>query len=189
MDGNNLDIAGNRKAFKYSSMILFLRILWGGARLFFHYSPRPFFGWRNILLRIFGARIGKQVHIYNSAVIVMPWNLEIGDWSAIGENVTIYNLGKITIGSKATISHGAHLCAGSHDYEDPVLPLLKQPIQIEDQVWICADAFVGPGVKVGEGAVVGARSVAMKDVEPWMVVAGNPARNIKQRRIRTGNSE
>ena len=160
------------------------RVLWGMVRPFFHFSPRPFFGWRRFLLRLFGARIGSEVHIYNSATIYMPWNLEVGDWSSIGEHAFIYNLGRVTIGSKTTISHRAHLCAGTHDYTDRSLPLLKLPITIQDSAWVCADVFVGPGVTVGEGAVVGARSVVVKDVEPWMVVAGNPAIAIKKREMK-----
>jgi putative colanic acid biosynthesis acetyltransferase WcaF len=111
-------------------------------------------------------------------------NLRIGDWSAIGENALIYNLGQVTIGQRVTISHGAHVCAGTHDYRDPRMPLLKPPIRIEDQAWICADAFVGPGAVVGEGAVVGARAVAIKSVAPWAVVVGNPAQPIKKRELR-----
>ena len=111
----------------------------------------------------------------------MPWNLEIGDWSSIGEHAYIYNLGRIVIGSKTTISHRAHLCAGTHDYSNPTLPLLKPRIYIGDQAWICADAFIGPGVNIGEGAVVGARSVVIKDVEAWTVVAGNPAKRVRDR--------
>ena len=114
----------------------------------------------------------------------MPWNLEIGDWSSIGEHAFIYNLGKVTIGKSVTISYRAHLCAGTHDYTDPAMPLLKPPISIGDQAWICTDAYVGSGVTVGEGAVVGACGVAVKDVEPWAVVAGNPARVIGKRTLR-----
>jgi putative colanic acid biosynthesis acetyltransferase WcaF len=133
------------------------------------------------LLRLFGAKIGQQTHIYNSAVIYMPWNMEIGSQSSIGEWALIYNLGPITIGSCTTISQRAHLCAGSHDYIDPILPLLKPPIMIADKAWICADAYVGPGVTVGEGAIAAARAVVTKNVEPWTIVAGNPARIIKKR--------
>ncbi|MDA8089601.1 MAG: hypothetical protein M0Z61_05200 [Nitrospiraceae bacterium] len=177
-----LDIKSNRRSLKYSKQEMFKRILWGGfARLLFRFSPRVFFGWRSVLLRIFGAKIGRHVHIYSSADIYMPWNIEVGDWASIGEHTCIYNLGKVTIGARATISHRAHLCAGTHDYGKPSLPLLKLPIDIGDQVWICTDAFVGPGVSVGNSAVVGARSVVMKDVEPWAVVAGNPAKFIKKR--------
>ena len=116
------------------------------------------------------------MHIYPSVTVYFPWNLEVGDWSAIGEHAYIYNLGKIKIGEKVTISQRVHLCAGTHDYSDSAMPLLKPPIVIESQTWVAADAFVGPGVTIGEGVVVGARSVVVKDVEPWVVVAGNPAK-------------
>lgn len=185
MGGKHLEILKNRKAQKYTSEITLRRILWAFARPLFRFSPRTFFRYRNFLLRLFGAKVGRQVHVYNSAVIYMPWNLEIGDWSAIGELVYVYNLGRVSIGSRATISHRVHLCAGTHDYQDATLPLLKPPISIGDQAWVCADAFIGPGVTVEEGAVVGARSVVVKDVPPWQVVAGNPAKSIKKRILKT----
>jgi putative colanic acid biosynthesis acetyltransferase WcaF len=131
--------------------------------------------------------VGKQVNTYPSARIYFPWNLTVGDWSAIGEDTLIYNLGPVTLGRNVTLSHRAQLCAGTHDYTQPDLPLLKPPIVIGDQTWICANAFVGPGVTVGEGAVVGAGAVVVKDVAPWTVVAGNPARLIKRRELRSGN--
>lgn len=177
------NIADNRQQTRYSSRENLQRTLWALVKPSFRFSPRILFGWRNFLLRLFGARIGVHVHIYNSAQIYFPWNLEIGDWSAIGEHAYIYNLGTVQIGSQVTISQRAHLCAGTHDYTDPSLPLQKPPIVIEDQAWICADAFVGPGVTVGEGALVGARAVAIKDVEPWQVVVGNPAKPIKKREL------
>lgn len=183
----NLNISENRRETKYSINEQILRVLWGIVKPFFYYSPRVLFSWRVFLLRVFGARVGKEVHVYNSATIYMPWNLEIGDWSCIGEYAYIYNLGKIVIGSKTTISQRAHLCAGTHDYTNPLLPLLKPPIHVGDQVWICADAFVGPGVTVGDGAIVAARAVVVKDVEPWDIVAGNPARMIKKRVLLTGS--
>jgi putative colanic acid biosynthesis acetyltransferase WcaF len=177
----SLDIESNRETRKYSRKEALLRIAWGIILPIFRFSPRPLFGWRSFLLRLFGAKVGHDVHIYNSATIYMPWNLEIGAWSSIGEHAYIYNLGKITIGRKTTISHRAHLCAGTHDYENPSLPLLKPPIVVGDQAWICTDAFIGPGVTIGAGAVVGARAVVVKDVEPWTVVGGNPAEFIKKR--------
>jgi putative colanic acid biosynthesis acetyltransferase WcaF len=161
------------------------RILWGFGKLLFRFSPRPCFGWRRFVLRCFGAKIGSHVNVYPSAWIYYPWNLTAGDWSAIGEDALIYNLGPVTLGQKVTISHRAHLCAGTHDYSKADMLLSKPPIVIRDQVWICADAFIGPGVIVGEGAVVGARAVVTKDVEPWSVVAGNPARFLKKREIRS----
>lgn len=178
------NIADNRQQTRYSSREYLQRTLWALCKPLFRFSPRILFGWRNFLLRLFGARIGRHVHIYNSAQIYFPWNLEVGDWSAIGEQAYIYNLGSIHIGSQVTISQRAHLCAGTHDYTDPSLPLQKPPIVIEDQAWICADAFVGPGVTVGEGALVGARAVATRDVEPWQVVVGNPAKPIKKRELK-----
>jgi putative colanic acid biosynthesis acetyltransferase WcaF len=179
-----LDIGSNRHAQKYPATEMLKRGLWGMADSLFRLSPRPCFGWRRLVLRFFGAKVGRHVHIYNSARIYFPWNFVIGDWSAVGEDVLIYNLGLVTLGEKVTISHRAHLCAGTHDYTQPALPLLKPPITVKDQAWICADAFVGPGVTVGEGAVVGARAVVTRDVDPWTVVAGNPARFIKKRALR-----
>jgi putative colanic acid biosynthesis acetyltransferase WcaF len=180
-----LDIRANRASVKYSSAEMMLRVFWALGKILFRLSPRPCFGWRRLVLRCFGARIGHHVNIYNSAIIYFPWNLRVGDWSSIGEGALIYNLGSVTIGSRTTVSHRAHLCAGTHDYTRPDLPLLKPSILVDDQAWICADAFVGPGVRIGEGAVVGARAVAIKDVGPWAVVAGNPARVIAKRELST----
>ncbi len=182
MKSAHLDIEANRKAVKYSRREMFKRVLWGWvARPLFRFSPRVLFGWRRALLRAFGARIGREVHIYNTAHIYMPWNIEVGDWSSIGEHAFIYNLGKVTVGTRATVSYRAHLCAGTHDYCDPNLPLLKLRITVGDGAWICTEAFIGPGVCVGNGAVVGARAVVMHDVAPMTVVAGNPAKFIKKR--------
>jgi len=167
----------------YSKKILFLRVIWMILFPIFRYSPRIFFGWRNFLLRALGANIGKKVQIYQNATIFMPWNLVIGDYSVIGEHAVIYNLGQITIGMNATISQRAHLCAGTHDYTKPDFPLLKPTIHIQNYAWICTDAFIGPAVTVGEGSVVGARAVVIKDVPTRNVVAGNPAKFIKFRKM------
>jgi len=175
------EVKQNRSASKYSGKEKLLRVLWMAGRLVFRLSPRPCFGFRRWWLRLFGAQVGSQVHIYPSAHIYFPWNLSIGDWSSIGEWALIYNLGRVTIGAKSTVSQRVHVCAGTHDYRDPTMPLLKPPVSIGDNVWVCADAFVGPGVKLGDGAVIGARAVVVKDVEAWTVVAGNPARVIKRR--------
>ena len=178
-----LNVEQNRRARKYSSGEIIRRVLWSLTRPFFRFSPRSCFGWRRFLLRCFGAKIGRSVHVYPSATIYFPWNLEAGDESAVGEHALIYNLGCVTLGARVTISHGAHLCAGTHDHTKADFPLLRPPIMIGSDAWICADAFVGPGVTVGEGAIVGARAVAMKDVSPWRIVIGNPARESKRREI------
>lgn len=140
--------------------------------------------WRIILLRLFNAKISKTVHIYNTAKIWAPWNLEMGDYSCLGPHVDCYNQGKICIGSNTVISQKTYLCASSHDISDTKHTLILKPIVIQDQVWVAADAFIGPGVTIGQGAVVGARAAVFKDVEPWTVVGGNPAQFIKKRVIR-----
>lgn len=180
------DVLANRKERKYTGGELVKRALWSLCRPFFSLSPRTAFGWRRFLLRRFGARVGDHVHIYNSAVIEMPWNLHVAEFSAIGERAKVYNLGLVTIGARTTVSQGAHLCAGTHDYSRPSLPLLRPPITIGNDVWVAADAFVGPGVNIGPGAVIGARAVVVHDVDAWTVVAGNPARFVKQRRLSQG---
>jgi putative colanic acid biosynthesis acetyltransferase WcaF len=181
MTGQTLDVTANRNAEKYTRREQILRVLWAFVTPFFRFSPRICFGWRSFLLRLFGAKIGREVHIYNTAKIYMPWNFAIGDQSGVGEHALIYNLGKITIGNRSGVSQRSHLCAGSHDFTDPAMPLLKPPIFIKDHAWVCADAFIGPGVTVGEGSIVGARAVVIKDVAPWVIVAGNPAKIIKPR--------
>lgn len=177
----SLDLEANRSARKYPPGELMRRVLWRLCWPGFRFSPRALFGWRRLFLRAFGARIGTHVHVYNTAEIYLPGNLSIGDWSAIGERALLYNLGPITIGSRVTISQRAHLCAGTHDYTRADMPLLKPPIAIGDEAWICADAFVGPGVAIGAGAVVAARAVALTNVPAWTVVVGNPARRLKTR--------
>ena len=145
---------------------------------FLRFSPRPFFGWRRMVLRSFGARVGKHVHVYSSTKILMPWNIELGDWCALGEDVYVYSLGRVRIGRCATVSYRSHLCAGTHDHLDPKMPLVKSPVTVGDNVWIGTEAFIGPGVTVGNGAVVGARAVVVRDVPSLCIVAGNPARQI-----------
>lgn len=179
-----LKIAAARDARPYSGKEYLGRVLWAAAVPFFRFSPRPLFAWRAWVLRRFGAHVGQRVHIYPSVRIVIPWNLSIGDDSSIGDEALVYSLGVVTIGSRATVSHRAHLCAGSHDYLDPALPLLRLPISIGDDAWVCAQSLVGPGVVIGDGAVVGAGAVVMKDVAAWTVVAGNPAQPVKRRVMR-----
>jgi putative colanic acid biosynthesis acetyltransferase WcaF len=171
----------NRLARKYPPRVQALRILWSLGEWLLRLSPRPMFAWRRGVLRLFGARIGEQVHVYPSTRICMPWNVEIGAWAALGEDVLLYSLGKVTIGPAATLSYRTHVCAGTHDLRDPTLPLLTPPVRIEARAWIGTDAFIGPGVTVGAEAVVGARAVVIESVPPGTIVAGNPARPIGMR--------
>lgn len=177
----SVDIEGNRRARKYSRAELAGRVLWSFAYPLFRFSPRLLWSWRNAMLRVFGASIGRQVRIFPTVDIIIPWNLTIGDYATVGDRVILYALGPISIGPRATVSQGAHLCAGTHSYRDPDFPLIKSPIQVGEGAWICADAFIGPDVIVGEYAIVGARGVATRNVDPWTIVAGNPATVVKER--------
>lgn len=175
----NVDVSANRRAHKWSRREQIGRVLWSLAWPLFRLSPRPMWGWRRSLLRLFGARVGRHVHVYPTVRITIPWNLALEDYCAVGDRAILYALGPIRIGARATVSQGAHLCAGTHDITDPARRLLKPPIIIGDDAWICAEAFIGPGVTVGDRAIVGARAVAMKDVPVGVIVVGNPARELR----------
>jgi len=114
----------------------------------------------------------------------MPWHLEMDEYSCLGPEVDCYNVTKVKIGVHATVSQKSYLCSASHDITNRLNPLITAPIIIADQAWIGADAFIGPGVSIGEGAVIGARACVFKDVEPWTVVGGNPAKFIKKRELK-----
>lgn len=139
--------------------------------------------WRLFLLRCFGAKLHPKANIYSSVRIWAPWNLEMDAYSCLAPNVDCYNTGLVKIGAHSTISQKSYLCTSSHSITDAAFPLLIAPIVIEDQVWVAADSFIGMGVTVGQGAVVGARACVFKDVAPWVVVGGNPACIIKKRTI------
>jgi len=133
------------------------------------------------MLRLFGARVGREVRVEPSARIFLPWNLEIGDWSSVGFEALLYNLGPMKIGKRVTISQRAHLCGGSHNFREAAMPLVRAAVTVGDEAWICADAFVGPGVEVGARAVLGARAVAMRRVNEGKIMTGNPAREVGDR--------
>ncbi|MBS1834785.1 MAG: acetyltransferase [Acidobacteria bacterium] len=180
----SLDIDANRRARKWSSQELLTRAIWELLRgPLFAWTPRPLWSWRSAVLRFFGAYIGREVRLHPSVRIDVPFNISIGDYTAVGDRATLYALGPITIGRRVTISQGAHLCAGTHDFRRATMPLVKSRITIGDEVWICADAFVGPDVTVGERAIVGARAVAVRDVVAESIVAGNPARVVSYRTV------
>lgn len=146
----------------------------------------PYFAgnnWRVWLLKWFGMKYCMHVSVYPSVRVWAPWNIELGSYVAIDEDVNLYSVDKITIGTKVAISREAFICTASHDITKPNRPLVTAPITICDGVWIGARAIVLPGVTIGEGAVVAAGAVVTKDVEPFTVVAGNPARFIKARVI------
>lgn len=165
------------------------RALWSAVYIScFRLSPRPAHRFRALLLRLFGAKLGRNCHVYPGARIWAPWNLVMGDEAGLADGVICYSMATITIGERAVISQGAHLCSGTHDYEDPNFQLYAQAITIGARAWVGAEAFIGPGVTIGEGAVVGARSVAMKDMPAWTVCAGNPCRPLKARTLKTNGA-
>ncbi len=158
------------------------RALWHVAYwIFFRPSPRIFHAWRAFHLRCFGAKIGGAVRIYPSVRIWAPWNLEMEEASCLGEYVDCYSVARITLKKNAVVSQYSFLCSASRDISSLEKPLLIGDITIGANAWIAADVFVGPGISIGEGAVVSARASVFKDVEAWDVVAGNPANFVKKR--------
>jgi putative colanic acid biosynthesis acetyltransferase WcaF len=157
-------------------------MLWGCAQsTLFRFSFHNWYGFRRALLRLFGAKLHDTANVRRTVLIECPWNLAIGSESSVGDRAILYCLGRVTIGARVTVSQGAHLCAGSHDSRRATMPLLRPPIDIEDDAWIAADAFVGPKVRVKEGAILGARAVALEDLEPWSIYLGNPAARVRAR--------
>ncbi len=137
--------------------------------------------WKRLLLRMFGAKIAGTANVYATAKVFMPWHLEMKEHSCLASGVDCYNAATVTIGENATVSQRCYLCTASHDITSADHRQTEQPITIGDRVWVAAEAFVGPGVSIGDGAVVGARAVVVRDVEPWTVVGGNPAKFLKKR--------
>jgi len=150
--------------------------------LFFRPTPRWALNkWRVSLLRLFGAKIGKGSRVLPTCKIWAPWNLTMGSYSALGDDVDCYCVDKITIGDRVTVSQRTFLCSASHDIRSLRLPLMHKPIIIEDYAWVCAECFISPGSIIKTGVIVAARSVLTKPTNEWYVYAGNPAKEIKQR--------
>ena len=159
------------------------RALWNAVwALLASWTPPPLHGWRAFLLRMFGAKIGKGVRIYGSARIWYPPNLEMGDYTVLGWHVNCYCQGKIVLEDFANVAQFVHLVTGAHNIDDPSFQLYTKPILIRRHAWLASCVFVGPGVTIGEGAVVGACGVVFRDLEAWTVYAGNPARKIRLRK-------
>ncbi|MFO0874005.1 MAG: WcaF family extracellular polysaccharide biosynthesis acetyltransferase [Phycisphaerales bacterium] len=154
------------------------------GRPIFRMSFHNWYPFRASLLRLFGAKVGSGVALRPSVNIEVPWMLDLDDDATVGDHAILYSLGRIKIGKRAIISQYAHLCAGTHDYTDHTFRLIRTPITIGDDVWIGADAFVGPGVTIGSLSVLGARSSTYKDLPQQHVCVGNPAKPIKRRMLR-----
>lgn len=159
------------------------RFIWGAVWLVaFRSTPRwTMHSWRRALLRIFGAKIGPGCKISPSCKVWAPWNLEMGSYSVLGEGVDCYTMDKIHIGSKVAVSQRTFLCTGSHNTTSLLRPLTTAPITIHDHVWVAAECFIHPGISIGEGSVVGARSVVTRDLPAWSICTGSPCKPVKQR--------
>jgi len=156
------------------------RTIWNFVYIaLFRFSPRPLHAWRRWILRCFGARTGRECHVYPRAIIWAPWNLCLGEAACIGDRAEIYNPSTIEIGDYAVVSQGAYLCGASHDYRKWEFPLVSKSIVVGNHAWVAARAIVQMGVRLGEGCVIGAGSVVTKDMPAWTVCAGNPCRAIK----------
>lgn len=173
----------NRHAMKYRIGRVAWCVFW---LVFCRWTPQGlgvFYWWRNLWLKLFGAKIGAGVHVYPAAKIWQPWMLEMGDYSCLANGVDCYAADRISIGKNVVVSQDAFLCAAGHDIASRTFELETKPIVIADDSWVAAKAIILPGVTIGEGAVVAAGAVVTKDVEPWMVVGGNPAKIIKKREL------
>lgn len=166
------------------------RVAWGLVwALLFRPSPRICFGWRRMLLRLFGARMARDTIVYPTTWIWAPWNLTMEEGACLADRVDCYCVDKIEVGASATVSIRSFLCTASHDIRDPSRSLTTAPIAIGPDAFIFAEAFVGPNVTIGPGAVLAARAVVVRDVPPWTVVAGNPARPVSTRTLTTALSD
>jgi putative colanic acid biosynthesis acetyltransferase WcaF len=169
-----------RLAFPLSQRIA--RLVWNICWvILYRLSPRPLHGWRTMLLRLFGAQLGPHCHFYPSSRVWAPWNLICADQVTAGDGVEIYNPAPVRLGSHAILSQNSCLCGATHDLDDPGFPMLAYAMEVGAYAWVCARACVSPGVKVGEGSVLGLASVATRDLEPWGVYVGVPAVKVKQR--------
>ena len=168
---------------------LVVQLWWLVQATLFHGSPQFAYGIRRWLLRCFGAKVGQGVVIRPSAVITYPWKVSIGDHAWVGDDVVLYSLGEIEIGAHAVVSQGSYLCSGDHDYTQPDFPIRSRKITIGPEAWVAADVFVAPGVTIGHGAVIGARSSVFTDMPAGMVCFGYPCKPVKKRLLPTNREQ
>lgn len=160
---------------------LYVQLWWLVQAILISCSPQVFYGWRRFWLRMFGAKIGKKVLIRPSVKITYPWKVSIGDYSWIGDDVVLYSLGEIEIGSNTVISQKSYLCTGSHDYTKETFDIFAKKITVGNGCWLATDVFVAPGITIEDGAVIGARSSVFKNIEMNTINIGSPTKNIGNR--------
>lgn len=159
----------------------FVQLWWVCQALFFRISPQFAYRYRAALLRLFGAKVGVDTVIRPSVKITYPWKVSIGDNAWVGDDVVLYSLGEIRIGKNAVVSQKSYLCAGDHDYQVESFPIRARPIEVQDEAWVASDVFIAPGVTIGKGAVIGARSSVFSDMPEGMVCMGSPCKPVKPR--------
>lgn len=159
----------------------FVQLRWLVQAGLFRWSPQVLYGWRRGLLRCFGARLGKGVLVRPTATVTYPWELTIGDNAWVGDDVVLYTLGEIEIGANAVVSQRSYLCTGSHDFTRPTFDIYAKAIRLGDEAWVATDVFVAPGVSIGRGGVVGARSSVFHDLPAGVIAIGSPARVVGKR--------
>jgi putative colanic acid biosynthesis acetyltransferase WcaF len=160
-----------------------VQLWWITQATIFAWSPQILYQWRVFLLRLFGAKIGKHVKIRSSVQVTYPWLVSVGDYSWIGDECVLYSLGRIDIGKHVAIAHQVYLNTGGHDYQKKTFDIFSRPVVIEDECWITNDVYVAPGVTIGKGTIVSARSSVLKDLPPGKICVGTPAKPIKDRDI------
>ena len=180
MEYQDLSIFKVPSTFRGKSKIV-VQLWWILQATLFAWSPQYFYGWRAFLLRLFGAQIGKKVKIRSSVEVTYPWKVKIGDYTWVGQNAVLYSLGNITIGSHVSISHRVYVNTGGHEYDKKTFDIFSKPVVIEDECWITNDVYIAPGVTIGKGTIVSARSSVLKDLPAGKICVGTPAKPIKDR--------
>jgi putative colanic acid biosynthesis acetyltransferase WcaF len=187
MDGQDMtpiyqDLSQSRAPKQFRGRSGLVVLIWQLVqRTLFLWSPQPAYFWRVWLLRLFGAKVGKGVLVRPTARVTYPWKVSLGDHCWVGDDAEIYSLGPISVGSNAIVGQRSYVCAATHDYADITFPLVAKAVIIEPEVWIATDCYIAPGVTIGRGTIVGARSTVLTNIAPGLIVAGTPARVIKTR--------
>jgi putative colanic acid biosynthesis acetyltransferase WcaF len=174
-----MELLSNKKGFTGPSFSIsnrVKRIVWQIAWfLTARWTPPPLHRWRILIIRLFGGNVSWKAYVYPNVDIWAPWELKMAEYATLGRGVICYNIAPISLAERAVVSQGAFLCTGTHQYNHPDFPLMAKPIEIGIRAWICANSFIGPGVVVADGAILGAGGVTFRNLEAWSIYVGNPA--------------
>lgn len=161
-----------------------VQLWWLVQATLFKWSPQVLYKFRSFLLRLFGAKVGKSVVIRPTVTVTYPWNVSIGDYAWIGDDVVLYSLGEIHIGDHAVVSQRSYLCTGDHDHTQIDFPIRGHKIIVENEAWVATDVYIAPNVTIGRGAVIGARSSVFKNMPEGYMCLGSPCKPIKPREMK-----